>query len=140
MRIGGLLFLLLTTVVACNYSDKGDFVNKDRLTGRYVYQSNNQDTIDINSDGTYTNYTWWHGRKLENSGTWIYDSLNGRVDFDNFSFLLDTMEIGDSTFLPRGHWNTRIRAEDKELRFIYATDIYKGYFLQVDTVDRRKIE
>lgn len=140
MKIGGLLSLLLTTVIACKYSDKVDFVNKGRLTGRYVYQSNNQDTIDVNSDGTYTNYTWWYGRKLENSGTWIYDSLNRRVDFDNFSFLLDTMEIGDSTFLPRGHWNTRIRTEDSELRFIYSTDIYKGYFLQVDTVDRSKIE
>lgn len=125
-------------VTACTYSDKGDFVDRDKLTGRYVYQSNNQDTIDVNSDGTYTNYTWWDGRKLENSGTWIYDSLNGRVDFNNFSFLLDTIDVGDSTFLPRGHRNTRIQREENEVRFIYATDIYKGYFLRVDSVGRKK--
>ena len=140
MKINGLLFLLLTTIIACTHSGKGDFPDKERLTGRYVYQSNSQDTIDVNSDGTYTNYTWWDNRKLENSGTWFYDSLNGRVDFDNFSFLLDTMDIADSTFVPRGHWNARIEIKENEIRFIYATDIYKGYFLRVDSVDRKKID
>ena len=140
MKIGRALFLSLTTVIACTYSDKGDSVDKDRLTGRYVFQANNQDTIEVNSDGTYTNYTWWDGRKLENSGTWIHDSLKGRVDFDNFSFLLDTMKLNDSTFILRGHWNTRIQIKESEIRFIYATDIYKGYFLRIDSVDRRKID
>jgi hypothetical protein len=134
------LIFILTTLISCTYSDKGDVVDKERLTGRYVYQANNQDTIDVNSNGTYTNYTWWHGRKLQNSGTWIYDSLNGRIDFDNFSFLLDTMNIGDSTFLPRGHWNTKIESEEREVRLIYTTDISKGYFLNIDSIDSIKID
>jgi hypothetical protein len=117
---------------------KGDFVDRERLTGRYVYQASNQLTIDVNSDGTYTNYTFWGERKLENSGTWIYDSLNGRVKFEGFSFLIDTIDIGDSAFVPRGIWDTRIENKENEIRFSYATDIYKGYFLKVDSVDRKK--
>jgi hypothetical protein len=105
-------------------------VEKERLIGRYVFQVDNQDTIDVNSDGTYSNYTWWDGKKLKNSGTWTYDSLQGRVTFENFSFLLDSMA--------RGYWNTRIKTVNNEIRFIYATDIYKGYFLRVDSVDRKK--
>jgi hypothetical protein len=136
----GLLLLTLTTLISCTYSDKGDVVDKDDLIGKYVFQVDHHDTIDVNSNGTYSYYKWWHGRKLENSGTWNYDSSNGRVDFKNFSFLTDTMNIGDSTFVPRGSWNTRIKTEDNELRFIYATDIYKGYFLRVDTVYRTKVE
>jgi hypothetical protein len=138
MRICRLLTLLLTTVCACTYSDNGDFVDTERLTGRYVYQASGQLTIDVNSDGTYTNYTFWGKRKIENSGTWIYDSLNGRVKFEHFSFLTDTMDIGHSTFVPSGIWNTRIENKENEIRFIYATDIYKGYFLKVDSVDRKK--
>ena|SRR5688572_25679743 len=138
MRIGRLLILLLTTAFACTYSDKSSFVDRERLTGRYVYQASDQLTIDVNSDGTYTNYTFWGERKLENSGTWIYDSLNGRVKFEGFSFLTDTVGIGDSTFVPHGIWDTRIENKENEIRFIYATDIYKGYFLKVDSVDRKK--
>ena len=140
MKTKSLLLFLLTIGFGCTYSDKGDEVDKDELTGRFVYQADNQDTIDVNSDGTYSNYTWSDGRKLENSGTWIYDSLNGRVDFQNFSFLTDTIDVTDSAFVPRGSWNTRIDIKGKEIRFIYGTDIYKGYFLRVDSVDRRKTE
>jgi hypothetical protein len=130
MKIRELLFFIsLTTLVACTYSDNGDTIDRNRLTGRYVYQANNQDTIDVNSDGTYTNYTWWDGMKLINAGTWRHDSLRGRVIFEDFSFLLDSM--------PRGFWDTRIKTEKNEIRFIYATDIYKGYFLRMDSVDRK---
>lgn len=104
-------------------------VDKERLTSRYVYQENNQDTIDVNSDGTYSNYTWTNGKKLKNSGTWAYDSLEGRVIFSNFSFLLDS--IG------HGLWRTRIKTEDDEIRLVYAREIYKAYFLRVDSLDRR---
>jgi hypothetical protein len=135
-----LLLSLLIICFCCTFSDKGDEVDKRQLTGRFVFQVNNQDTIDVNSDGTYSNYKWWNGRKLKNSGTWIYDSLDGRVNFQKFSFLTDTIDIGDSTFLPRGSWITKIAVKDNEIRFIYGTDIYKGYFLKVDSIDRKKID
>jgi hypothetical protein len=62
----------------------------------------------------------------------------GEVDFDNFSFLTDSVSLADSTFLPRGSWITRIKTEDDEIRFVYASDVYKGYFLKVDSVDSKK--
>jgi hypothetical protein len=62
----------------------------------------------------------------------------GAVDFDNFSFLTDSISIADSTFLPRGRWITRIKIKDDEIRFVYASDVYKGYFLKVDSVDNKK--
>lgn len=139
MKIGIHLILLLAIAIACTHYFKGDLVSKERLTGRYKYQAGGELTIDVNSDGTYTNHTLWEGRTLENSGTWIYDSLDGRVRFEGFSFLTDTTEIDDSTFVPRGTWDTRIEIKENEIRFIYATDTYKGYFLKVDSIDRKKI-
>jgi len=68
MKIQTLLFFLSTTVVCCTYSDKGDNINKKELTGRFVFQANNQDTIDVNSDGTYSNYKWWYGQNLRIQG------------------------------------------------------------------------
>lgn len=132
MKSKTLIAILWTTLVSCIYSDNGDIISKKRLTGRYVYQANNLDTIDVLSDGTYANYTWWDGKKLTNTGTWKHDSLGGRMIFEDFSFLLDSMG--------RGFWNTRIKIENNEIRFIYATDIYKGYFLRTDSVDRKPIE
>ena len=92
------------------------------------------------SNGTYKYYKWWDGIKLQNTGTWTYNSSKGAVDFDNFSFLTDSISFADSTFLPRGRWTTRIKTEDDEIHFVYASDIYKGYFLKVDSVDNKKID
>jgi hypothetical protein len=120
--------------LSCTHSDKGDIVSSKKLIGRYVYLANPIDTIDVNSDGSYSYYKWWYGNKLQNSGTWLYDSLEGRMNFANFSFLTDTMEFLGGP--GRGNWNTRIQSKNKELRFIYATDIYQGYYLKIDSIDR----
>jgi len=138
MKTNGLLFLTLTTLISCEFF--GDRVDKEKLPGRYVFQIDNIDTLDVYSNGTYIYYKWWYGRKLQNSGTWTYNSNMGEVDFDNFSFLTDTISIADSTFLPRGRWTTRIKKKDDEIRFVYASDVYKGYFLRVDSVDNRKTD
>src|SRR5687767_7225456 len=92
------LFLTLTTFISCSFF--GDRVDKEKLPGRYVFQIDNGDTLDVYSNGTYSYYKWWDGRKLQNSGTWTYKSSTGEVDFDNFSFLTDSIGIADSTFLP----------------------------------------
>jgi len=118
------LILLLASFSACT----GDVVRKEQLTGRYVFQIDNQDTLDVNSDGTYVNYKWCGSRRLENSGTWIYDSINGAIVFQNFSFSTHTAQFRDSTFVPIGNWVTRINLTDNEIHFIYATDISKRYF------------
>ena len=124
-------FILGLTLISCsNPSDKGDKIDYHRLTGRYVYQANLMDTIDVSSGETYTNYTWWEGKPLKNAGTWQYDSTNGRIRFHHFSFLLDSM--------PNGTWIPKIKTEGSEIRLIYATDIYKGYFLRIDSIDRAK--
>ena len=136
MKTKGLLFLTLATLVSCEFF--GDRVDKEKLPGRYVFQIDNRDTLDVYSDGTYSYYKWWSGRKLENSGTWNYNSTMGEVDFENFSFLTDSISLGDSTFLPKGSWITKIKTADNEIRFVYASDVYKGYFLKVDSVDTRK--
>lgn len=138
MKTNGLLILILATLISCDFF--GDRVDKEKLPGRYVFQTWGKDTLDVYADGTYSYYKWWDGRKLENSGTWAYDSNMGEIDFDNFSFLTDSITIADSTFLPHGHWITRIKTEDDEIRFVYASDVYKAYFLKVDSVDHKKID
>lgn len=138
MKTNGFLFLILTTLISCEFF--GDKVDKEKLPGRYVFQIDNRDTLDVYSNGTYSYYKWWYGRKLQNSGTWTYNSSLGEVDFDNFSFLTDSITYADSTFLPRGSWITRIKTEDDEIRFVYASDVYKGYFLRVDSIERKQIE
>lgn len=136
MKTKGLLILTLTTLISCEFF--GDRVDKEKLPGRYVFQIWDKDTLDVYPNGTYSYYKWWHGRKLQNAGTWTYNSTMGEVNFDNFSFLTDSISIADSTFLPRGLWITKIKTDDDELRFVYASDIYKGYFLKVDSVDNKK--
>jgi hypothetical protein len=138
MKTKRLSLLILTSLISCEFF--GDRVDKEKLPGRYVFQIDNKDTLDVYSDGTYAYYKWWYGRKLENSGTWTYNSSMGEVAFDNFSFLTDSISIADSTFLPRGRWITRIKTTDDEIRFIYSSDVYKGYFLKVDSVDNKKID
>lgn len=126
------------TLISCDFF--GDRVDKEKLPGRYVFQTWDNDTLDVYADGTYSYYTWWDGRKLQNSGTWTYNSNRGSVDFDNFSFMTDSISIADSTFLPRGTWMTRIKTKGDEIRFVYASDVYKAYFLKVDSVDNKKID
>ena len=138
MKTNGLLIITLAILTSCGFF--GDRVEKEKLPGRYVFQTWGKDTLDVYSNGTYSYYKWWDGRKLKNSGTWTYNSNMGEVDFDNFSFLTDSISIADSTFLPRGRWITRIQTEDEEIRFVYASDVYKAYFLKVDSVDKRKID
>lgn len=133
-----LLFLTLTTFISCSFM--GDRVDKEKLPGTYVFQIDNNDTLAVYADGTYSFYKWRHGRKLQNSGTWTYNSSMGEVHFNNFSFLTDFISIADSTFLPRGSWITRIKTEDDAIRFVYASDVYKGYFLKVDSVHKQKID
>ena len=138
MKTGGLLTLILATLASCDFF--GDKVDKEKLPGRYVFQIWGKDTLDVYANGTYAYYKWWYGRKLQNSGTWTYNSNMGEVDFDNFSFLTDSISFADSTFLPRGRWITRVKTKDNEIRFIYASGIYKGYFLKVDSIDNKKID
>ena len=122
--------LLLFVMSSCSNSMDGDKVKKEQLTGRYVFQANLNDTIDVFSDGSYHNYTWFKGKLNQNSGTWIYDSIHGRVRFHNFSFLTD--DFGHGT------WDTKIKLKGTDPTFIYATDISGGYFLRVDSIDHSK--
>jgi hypothetical protein len=110
------------------------------MRGRFVYQADYQDTIDVSSNGTYSNYKWSDGRKFTNSGTWTYDSLNGQVHFDNFSFLTDTLHLADSTFIPRGQWRTSVEARGEEVWIVKSTETRKGYFLKIDSIDRKKTD
>lgn len=138
MKTKALLFLTLTIFISCEFF--GDRVDKEKLPGRYVFQIDNGDTLDVYSNGTYSYYTWSYGKKLQNSGTWTHNSGMGEVDFQDFSFLTNSTNIGDSTFVPRGTWITRIETKENQIRFIYASDVYKGYFLKVDTVDNNNVE
>ena len=80
--------LALFILASCSsYSDNGDIVDKDRLIGKFAFQTWGHDTIDVNSDGTYLHCTTDGGRQLRNSGTWTYDSIRGRMIFADFSFL-----------------------------------------------------
>ena len=137
MKINGLLILTLAILISCGFF--GDRVDNGKLPGRYVFQTWTKDTLDVYADGTYSHYKWWNGRKLENSGNWTYNSTMGEVDFDNFSFLTDSITIVDSTFISHGRWIARIKTENDEIRFVYALDVYKAYFLKVDSLTTKRI-
>jgi hypothetical protein len=132
----GFLFLALMTFISCSFFR--DKVDKEELPGRYVFQIDNNDTLNVYTDGTYSFYKTSSGRKLQNSGRWTYNSNVGEMNFNNFSFLTHSISIGDSTFFPRGSWITRVEKDDDEIRFIYASDVYNGYFLKIDLVNVKK--
>jgi hypothetical protein len=129
---GRLLVLMIVTLSSCQFV--GDRVDTNKLPGRYLFKAGGQDTLDVYPDGTYLYYRWWNGKKLKNAGTWTHNVGMGMVDFKNFSFLTDSMRIADSTFLPRGTWSTRIRTSNNDIRFVYASDVDRAYFLRVDSV------
>lgn len=127
--------LLLLSLMLTSCSLHGDSVNEKALPGRYVFQIAISDTLDVFSNGTYSYTKWWHGKKLQNSGTWTYNPSKRVVQFEDFSFLTDSVSMADSTFVPKGNWNTRVETEDDEIRFVYASDVYKSYFLKVASLD-----
>jgi hypothetical protein len=128
MKLMTRVFFYLVFIWCSSCSDHGEKVQQDELIGKYVFQIWDQDTIEVNSDGTYLHYNTFNGKHIENSGTWTYDSITGYAEFDNYSGLTDQ--------LPRGLWHTRVRSKENEIHFIYASDIYKGYYLKIDSVDR----
>jgi hypothetical protein len=99
-------------------SDKEKLSDKKQLTGRYIFRAY-KDTVDVNSDGTFTRYS--DNKQLP--GTWTYDSITGNLKLKNFWY-------------PTGDWHTKVRQRNNEIHFIYATDISDGYYLRIDSVDR----
>jgi hypothetical protein len=103
-----------------------DKVDRYELPGRYVFTHWNRDTIDVKQDGTYRHYTFAHGHKLSNTGTWKLNSNGSEVTFENFSFLTDNM--------PPGLWISRIRIDEEEIHLMYASDI-NAYFKKMEKLD-----
>lgn len=110
-------------------SSCGDKVERERLPGRYVFTHWTKDTIDIRMDGTYRHFTFINGKKLENSGTWKLNSIGNEIQFEDFSFLTDS--------LPSGNWFSRIRVDGKEIHLMYAADI-NAYYNKVGQLDSLK--
>jgi hypothetical protein len=130
MKSKTITLLLSITLVSCTYSDNGDSVDQDRLTGRYVYQPDKGDTLDVHASGTYDNYTWLEGKKLTNTGAWRYDSIKGRIVFENFSFLGDKVS--------RGFWDTKVVEKENGIQLLHTPSDLSGYFLRIDSIRIKK--
>lgn len=124
--------IVLTLLTGC-LQDNCDTIETAGLPGIYVYQVNPMDTIEINSNGTYSYYNWRYGKLHMNPGTWTFDSLACRINFANFSFLTDTMKFLNGP--PRGNWTPNIQTGDSGLQLIYARDIYKGCYLKINSIN-----
>lgn len=112
--------LLLWIFLLWRCSDNDKLADKNRLIGRYIIQTHKLDTVDINSDGTFIRY--YENEKLP--GKWTYDSITGYLKLEDFWY-------------SNGDWHTRVRQKESEIHFIYATDISGGYYLRVDSTDRK---
>jgi hypothetical protein len=123
MKIKTFLLLLLTAFLSWTCSEKDKLVDKNRLTGRYIIQTHKLDTVDINSDGTFIRY--YEKEKL--TGKWTYDSITGYLKLEDFWY-------------SNGDWHTKVRQKENEIHLIYATDISGGYYLRIDSTDRKRIE
>lgn len=126
MKSKTLIVLFLVTLLSCTYSGNRSSVDQGRLTGRYVYQPDKGDTLDVHADGTYVNYTWLKGKKLMNTGGWRYDSINGRIRFENFSFLGDKIS--------RGFWATQVVEKENGIQLLHTPSDLSGYFLRIDSI------
>jgi len=111
--------LLRATLIVFLFASCGDKVDRDKLPGRYVFTHWNRDTIDVRNNGTYRHYTFAHGKTLENAGTWKLNSAGSEIQFEDFSFLTDSM--------PSGNWFSRLRVDGEEIHLMYADDINAYY-------------
>jgi|JI10StandDraft_1071094.scaffolds.fasta_scaffold533609_2 hypothetical protein len=120
--------LLRTTIIIFLFASCGDKVDRDKLPGRYVFTHWDRDTIDVRNDGTYRHYTFAYGKTLENSGTWKLNSIGNEIQFEDFSFLTDSM--------PSGNWFSRLRVDGEEIHLMYADDInaYYNKVIELDSV------
>ena len=106
--------MIILTIASCNVR-----VDKEKLIGKYVWNEGRNDTLRLNSDGTYIYWTELDsGKVLKNSGQWTLNSSGNEIKFNDFSFLTDE-------YL-KGIWYSRIRVRNKEVNLMYASeeDIY----------------
>lgn len=118
------IILIISLLSSC-----GDKVERERLPGRYVFTHWTKDTIDIMTDGTYRHFTFRNGKSFENSGTWKLNSIGNEIQFEDFSFLTDSM--------PSGNWFSRLRTDGQEIHLMYADDI-NAYYNKVYELDSLK--
>jgi len=127
----GQICMRLSTIILIIFllSSCGDKVERERLPGRYAFTHWTKDTIDINDNGTYRHFTFRNGRRFENSGTWKLNSIGTEIQFENFSFLTDSMASGN--------WFSRLRTDGQEIHLMYADDI-NAYYSKVSELDSLK--
>lgn len=106
------IFLLITSCT--------DKVDKNNIPGQYIFAHLNQDTIDINSDGTYRHHSFKNGQTLENSGRWSLNSSGSEITFESFTFMADKSQMGN--------WISKIKLEGKEIQLIYSSDSNDSYY------------
>ena len=119
--------VLLILIVFIGLTACADRIKQEDLIGKYGY-SEGGDTIVINADGSYHHYlTRRTGQRLENRGTWKYDSESNEVLFEKFSFFTENS--------PAGNWFSRIRAKDGEIDLMYSSE-NNIYYRKQDSIKR----
>lgn len=107
--------LVLFIFVSC-----GETVEREQLFGRYVWNDERMDTLEIRPDGTYEYWMSTSGQKLKNYGTWKFDSASNLVEFEleNFPFIKSHAK-GQS-------WFSKARLKNNEVQLMYApgSDLY----------------
>jgi hypothetical protein len=108
-----LIFILISIVISF-----GCFSNIDErlLLGKYQFNNNKADVIDLYKDHTYDHrYINSRGKVFENRGKWRY---NGKeILFHNFNFFNDLGPAGGS-----GVWISRIIEDDRKIHLVYSSD------------------
>lgn len=109
------VFLFFISLTSCSSN-----IKKEKLIGRYIWNDQRTDTLEVRADGTYEYWTFLPGRKFANSGNWKFNSLLNEVEFEreNFPFI--------KNHKAEGSWISKIQIKNNETRLLYAseTDTY----------------
>lgn len=92
-----------------------DMINKNEIVGNYDWNNSQKGQLTIDPDMTYTYYfDLSKNDTLQNTGTWIIDTIKNEIQFHDFKFSFVESK--------KGVWISRVRRKNGVIQLIYASD------------------
>ena len=123
------MILFRVILVLLLFTSCANKIERKKIIGRYVWNDDRIDTLEVRADGTYEYWTFLPGRKLTNSGTWKWDSLTNMVEFEreNFPFL--------KSHVSEGSWFSQLRSNGDEIHLMNGID-KNMYLRKIDALEK----
>lgn len=119
------LYCIIICVVTLNASCSEPPPSKD-LIGKYSFSDTDvHDTLHINGNYTYDyKFHATGGKVFKSGGTWRYDSIAGKITFEDFVFYNNS-----GPELPAGYWVSTVRVNSEgEVQLMYSLENNVYYF------------